>query len=285
MQAMSSTPARTTLEADWVEVDGVRVSYGVVGNGPAALFLHGWGLRPWGYHRAIEAMASAGCRVIAPAMPGFGGTKELEPARRTFEGYGDWVSRFLDALEVPTVALVAGHSFGGGVATAFASQHESRVGSLLLVNAVGSPTWAEFPDEVRTMMERPLWDWTRHFSSDVFTTPGFIRVLPQLLGDFIPNLLTNPLGMFRTSEVIRRADLVDHVRYVAGAGVPVSVAWSDRDALVPRSAFDELRHAANVDGVVVEGGHAWLMVDVDGFRELVIGALVDGEVRDASLRP
>ena len=32
-----------------------------------------------------------------------------------------------------------------------------------------------------------------------------------------------------------------------------------------RSAFDELRHAAGVDGVVVDGAHAWLLADPDIF--------------------
>ena len=58
-------------------------------------------------------------------------------------------------------------------------------------------------------------------------------------------------------------------------GIPVTVAWSDRDRLVSRSAFDELRHAAGVDGVVIEGSHAWLIADPDRFGELAISALVD----------
>src|SRR5271163_741312 len=91
---------------DSVEVDGHRVRYGVTGTGPAALFLHGWGLRPNGYRRPIRAMGAAGCRVYAPALPGFGGTHELEPERRTFAGYAQWVGHFLDAVGVREVALV-----------------------------------------------------------------------------------------------------------------------------------------------------------------------------------
>ena len=53
------------------------------------------------------------------------------------------------------------------------------------------------------------------------------------------------------------------------------MAWSDRDGLVPRSAFDDLRRAAGVDGVVVEGAHAWLIAEPAGFGELAISALVD----------
>ena len=66
----------------------------------------------------------------------------------------------------------------------------------------------------------------------------------------------------------------------------MTVAWSDRDGLVPRSAFDDLRRAAGVEGVVVEGSHAWLIADPEGFGELAISALVDARAlrRDAGRR-
>jgi pimeloyl-ACP methyl ester carboxylesterase len=256
-------------------VDGSRVRYGVAGTGPVGLFLHGWGLRPNAYRGSIEAMASAGCRVFAPALPGFGGTRELAPEHRDFAGYARWVGHFVDAVGQSEVALAAGHSFGGGVAAAFTYHQPDRVSALLLVNAIGSPTWALFPDEVRTTMQRPVWDWGRHFGTDLLYTPHFLRLLPPLIGDFTANLVQNPLGMFRTGAFIRRADLVREVRAIAAGGIPVTVAWSDRDRLVSRSAFDELRHAAGVEGVVIEGAHAWLIADPTGFREVAISALVD----------
>ena len=202
-------------------------------------------------------------------LPGFGGTRELASEQRTFAGYATWVGRFLDAVGADvSVALVAGHSFGGGVATAFAYEQPWRVAALLLANAIGSPTWALFPNEVRTMVQRPFWDWGRHFSTDLLHSPRLLRLLPVLLEDFIPNLVSNPLGMFRTGEFIRRADLVREVRAIARWGIPVTVAWSDRDGLVPRSAFDDLRHAAGVDGVVVDGAHAWLIAEPDRVRRV-----------------
>jgi len=273
--AAGSDSAARSVSWEVASVDGHRVRYGVVGSGPSALFCHGWGLRPNAYARPIAAMSAAGCRVVAPSLPGFGGTPELPAAERTFAGYGAWVTRFLDALGVDDLALVAGHSMGGGVSTAFVHHQPERVASLLLANAIGGPTWALFPNEVRTMVQRPFWDWGRHFGSDLLHSPRTLRLLPVLLEDFIPNLMRNPLGMFRTGEFIRKADLVAEVRDIADRGIPVSVAWSDRDGLVPRSAFDDLRRAAGVEGVVVEGSHAWLIADPEVFGELAISALVD----------
>jgi pimeloyl-ACP methyl ester carboxylesterase len=195
--AAADRPGTPGIQWGRVEVDGHRVHYGVTGSGPAALFLHGWGLRPNAYRAPIRAMAAAGCRVYAPSLPGFGGTRELPAEQRTFPGYGAWVASFLDAVGVDDLALAAGHSFGGGVATAFVDDQPGRAASLLLANAIGSPTWALFPNEVRTMMQRPFWDWGRHFSTDLFNSPRQLRLLPLLLEDFIPNVVRNPLGMVR----------------------------------------------------------------------------------------
>jgi pimeloyl-ACP methyl ester carboxylesterase len=257
------------------EVDGHRVRYVVDGRGPAAIFLHGWGLRPNVYRGVIEQMGAAGCRVYAPALPGFGGTRELASTQRSFQGYAAWVGRFLDAVGVEHLSLVAGHSFGGGVATAFVHDQPGRASSLLLANAIGSPTWAALPGEVRTMVQRPMWDWVRHLGTELLGDRGALRLLPALLADFVPNLVRDPVGMVRIGAFIRRADLVADVRTIVGRGVPVSVVWSDRDGLVPRSAFDELRRAAGVDGVVVEGSHAWLLANPTAFGQLAISALVD----------
>ncbi|MHB1710072.1 MAG: alpha/beta fold hydrolase [Acidimicrobiales bacterium] len=258
--------------------------YATSGNGPAALFLHGWGLRPNAYREPIRRMAMAGCRVHAPAMPGFGRTPELPEGERSFGGYSAWIGRFLDAVGVDQTALVAGHSFGGGVAAAFVHDYPRRGGSLLLANAIGGPTWASSVGEIRSMTQRPAWDWGRHFGTDLVHSPHPLRIIPAVLEDFIPNLAHNPLGMLRISSIIRRADLVAEVRAIADRHTPIVVAWSDRDGLVPRSSFNELRHAAGVEGVVVDGPHSWLIADPERFGELAIHALVESSARRALMR-
>ena len=82
-----------------VEVDGHRVRYGVAGTGPAALFLHGWGLRPNAYRGPIEAMAAAGCRVYAPCPPRVrrdprAATPNGAPSPATPDGWGTSSTRW-----------------------------------------------------------------------------------------------------------------------------------------------------------------------------------------------
>ena len=62
------------------------------------VILHGWGLAHHAYKGAIQRLVAQGCRVYAPAQPGFGGTAELPKREFSLAGYARWVERFLEAV-------------------------------------------------------------------------------------------------------------------------------------------------------------------------------------------
>src|SRR5579863_530000 len=120
-------------------VMGRRAVYGVGGaEGPPVVFLHGWALGSHAYKRAIRRLTSRGCRVFAPALPSFGDTADLPPQSMDIAGYAQWVASFMEEVGITEPALVIGHSFGGGVAIKLAKEVPSRVGYLILLNALGS---------------------------------------------------------------------------------------------------------------------------------------------------
>jgi pimeloyl-ACP methyl ester carboxylesterase len=119
-------------------VDGRPASYGVAGDGPPVVFLHGWGLSHRTYRHGLERLVGRGVQVLAPALPGFGGTTPLPPEQFSLEGYADWVAAFLTELGVEGPVTLVGHSFGGGVALRTAHDHPGHVGQLVLVNSIGS---------------------------------------------------------------------------------------------------------------------------------------------------
>src|SRR5437868_7977711 len=69
--------------------------YGAAGTGIPLLFLHGWGLAHHAYKRPLKRLVQLGCRVYAPAQPGFGGTPDLGKDDMTLAGYAAWVEEFL----------------------------------------------------------------------------------------------------------------------------------------------------------------------------------------------
>lgn len=250
-------------------VDGRTALYGVAGDGLPVVFLHGWALGQHSYRRALKRLVRLGCRVYAPALPGFGGTADLPARRFSFGGYAEWVEQFLDAVGVHEPVFLIGHSFGGGVAIKFAHDFGARVRYLVLVNSVGGSTWTSAGSTVRSMAERPLWDWGVHFPGDVLPLTQFRRVLPVLLEDAVPNAVRNPRALWRVAQLARRADLTPELEALKARKLPVVVLWGDKDQIIPRASFDALCQAIGTEGEVVQGNHSWLLADPDAFGEVM----------------
>jgi pimeloyl-ACP methyl ester carboxylesterase len=232
------------------------------------VLLHGWALAQHTYRSVIERIAGHGCRVIAPSLPGFGGTRELPDSSFSLAGYASWVDDLLTALEVDEPAVVLGHSFGGGVAIRLAHDHPQRVRSLVLVNSIGGSSWRR-GSTLRSISERPLWDWGLHFPRDVWPIRQATRVLPVIAEDLVPNLLRHPRAIVRVAGLARRADLRSELESLRDRGLSVSIIWASRDSIVPRESFEALCVASGVEGTVVEGSHSWLLADPARFGEVI----------------
>ena len=249
-------------------VQGRPAVYSVAGEGMPVVLLHGWALAHHTYRGVIETIASQGCRVIAPAMPGFGGTADLPGDAFSMKGYAQWVADLLDSLEIEEPAVVVGHSFGGGVSVRFAHDFRSRVRTLVLVNSVGGSSWRS-GGGLRSIAERPLWDWGLHFPGDVWPIRQATRVLPVLVEDFLPNLVRNPRAIVKVANLARRADLRTELETLRDSGLSISIIWGTRDGIIPRESFEALCVASGVEGTVVEGSHSWLLADPQRFGEVI----------------
>jgi pimeloyl-ACP methyl ester carboxylesterase len=250
-------------------------------DGLPTVFLHGWALAHLAYREALRRLARLGCRVWAPALPGFGGTPELSARHFSFEGYAGWVDGFADAVGIDEPAFVVGHSFGGGVAIRYAHDFPERVRTLVLVNSVGGAAWRG----MRSMAERPLWDWGIHFPSDVLPVRQLRRVVPVLLEDALPNAVRNPRALWRVAQLARKADLTPELEELKRRGLPVVVLWGDQDQIIPRASFDALCAALGADGRVVSGSHSWLLADPDAFGEVMTNVVEVAQVARRLERP
>ena len=100
-----------------VEVLGHTVSYidsdpANEAKKPVVLFLHGWGAPAATYKLLLDHLAGY-CRVVAPDLPGFGGSEE-PPCAWCVDDYVDWTAAFAAALGLSEVILM-NHSFGGRI--------------------------------------------------------------------------------------------------------------------------------------------------------------------------
>ncbi|MEZ5375070.1 MAG: alpha/beta fold hydrolase [Acidimicrobiales bacterium] len=267
----SSPSAALRLQAHVIELDGRPVAYATGGRGLPVLFLHGWGLDHRAYHRPLQQLMLKGCRVIAPSLPGFGGTASLASADLSLDGHANWVARFLTELGEREPFVVLGHSFGGGVATRLAAEHPMWASSLVLVNSVGDPTAFGFrlgPRTARPVGGRGLpaalaLVWPSEEGAQVRRYSAYA----------VENLLRDPVAVTRTAWLAQRADVRADLERLAATELGVTVLWSDRDTVIPYSAFDTFCQTFGANGHVATGGHSWLLTEPDSFAQVLSNLL------------
>lgn len=253
-----------------VEIDGKVAMYGEAGSGPPVLFLHGWGLDHRVYKRPLSRLVAAGVRVIAPALPGFGGSSALTRQETTLSGFARWIAAFLDAIDVTQPVLVAGHSFGGGVAIVTAHDHPERVHALVLINSVGGSAWTRHGGAVRSITDRPLWDWGLHLPADLLPLRQVRRVVPVIVTEAMTNLVRDPRSFWRTASLARSADLTGLLEELKERGLPVVVLWGTQDQIITKASFETMCEALGSPNVVtVDAAHSWMIADPDAFGEVM----------------
>ncbi|MGB0114089.1 MAG: alpha/beta fold hydrolase [Ilumatobacteraceae bacterium] len=284
-QVINDLPARARtrwhvdeLVTHETTINGQRAVYGLGGRGLPVLFLHGWGLDHRAYQRSLRRLTNRGCRVLAPSMPGFGGSAALPPEQRTLDGYAAWVNELVEAVGITEPMIVLGHSFGGGVATKFAHDHPDRARYLVMVNSVGDPrafvgnlmarvtdirTWTSIDPALHMLLPTP--------------TGATARLVPRI---FVENVLRDARAVADAGRLAASADLAEEMATLAERGLPTLVLWSDADSVIPMTAFDTFCSTFGADGQVVSGGHSWLLANPDVFGQVLDNVVQMQAARD-----
>lgn len=131
-----------------ITIDGRQVSYIDQGEGSVILLLHGWGAQASTYRLIIDHL-SARFRVIAPDLPGFGGSDE-PPEAWDVDAYVSFVDAFVAALGL-TEAAVIGHSNGGRILIKYLARPGCplTVRKAILLDSAGIPAHHGFGWYVR----------------------------------------------------------------------------------------------------------------------------------------
>lgn len=124
------------MESRFVTANGIRLHYldHAGERGPVA-FLHGLSANAHSFDELIGSGLSPTFRAIALDLRGRG--RSQKASGYTLEEHADDVVAWLDALGLQNVTL-AGHSFGGFLATFIAWRHPSRVRRLVLLDIAAS---------------------------------------------------------------------------------------------------------------------------------------------------
>ncbi len=136
-----------------VQVDGRTIHVVRSGRGEPVVLLHGFGASAYSWRHVTAALAGE-YELIAVDLNGFGYTERSRSYDAyTVAGQLALVLGVMDGLGLDS-AHIAGHSYGGALATHLAWRHPERVRSLILVDSAG----AAYPWErrQRSAANRPL---------------------------------------------------------------------------------------------------------------------------------
>ncbi|HEY9722037.1 MAG TPA: alpha/beta fold hydrolase, partial [Oscillatoriaceae cyanobacterium] len=167
-----------------VIVDGARIAYTEAGDGPPVLLLHGAVFGGNVFWWETQQALAPHVRTIAPDFIGWGASDKPR-APYTLDTYRAFISGFLDALGLDQV-VIAGHSMGGILGSAYALLHPERVSRLFLLAV--PPAWADFelPNLFRPFLTPLLGELI------MFSTPYFGTENPLGIRRFYESLFHDP---------------------------------------------------------------------------------------------
>lgn len=190
------------------------------GEGAPVVLLHGWGSRAELWGQVLGGLA-AHRHVVAPDLPGFGGTAP-PPMAWSVDGYVAWLLALLDRLALARADFVC-HSFGAQVGVRLATAHPERVGRLVLTGAavVRHRPGAGQRLRIRAFrtgrslsrnalvpgaLRRRLQGWVRSRGSDDYRAAtgtmreSFVRVLNEDLSPELPRVSASTLLIFGADD-------------------------------------------------------------------------------------
>lgn len=118
-----------------VTTRGARIRFIEAGEGPAVVLLHDALGSHESWSRTAGELATS-FRVIAPDLPGFGGSEKPDPQRYAY-GYDAFAESVFDLVAALGLGRVdvCGHGLGAGVALTLAALHPAVVRKLVLVSS------------------------------------------------------------------------------------------------------------------------------------------------------
>ena len=201
--------------------DGLTVRIDERGSGRPILVLHGGGgpQTVSGFAAALSTRA----HVLTPIHPGFGG----EPRPEWFNSIDDLALTYLELLERLDLrdVMVVGFSIGGWIAAELAVRDTTRLGSIVLVDAVGIQVDGHEIADVFPLTPDEL-------SALSYHNPAAFRIDPATLSpDQVATRAANfqALGVYGREPGMRDPKLRRRLGRVA---IPALVVWGESDGVV-----------------------------------------------------
>ena len=233
---MTKTAVSTIKTINLAGVGSVELTLEELGSGRPYLVLHG-GAGPQSVARFAQLLAEKGHnRVLTPTHPGFGGTPRPE-ALDSVAKLAALYRGLLDNLGLEDVTVV-GNSVGGWIAAEMALSGTTRIGGIVLLDAVGIEVKGHPIADVSGMSLPDIQSLSFHdptpFRVDAATVPDAQRAILAANGA----ALAAYAGSAMADPTLRGR--------LSGIAVPTVVLWGESDQIVD-PVYGQT-YAAAIDG-------------------------------------
>jgi haloalkane dehalogenase len=227
-------------------------------SGPSVALVHGFPESSRMWETAMEALAAAGRRCVAPDLYCLGDSEDPGPA--TFERNLEAFDAFVGELGLGKVALVV-HDWGGFIGLAWACEHRERVAALVISDTgfFADGRWHGMAEAIRSERGEEL---VRGLVRDGFA--ALLRADGARFGDEDVDAYWRPFesgrGREATLEFYRSMDFSKLEPYegkLAALEVPTLLLWGAGDNFAPLAGAKRFeREIPGAELVAIEGaGH------------------------------
>ena len=224
-----------------LQINGRRVRYIDEGQGTEVLLLHGWAAPAETYRLIIDHL-SPRCRVVAPDLPGFGGSEEPS-APWSVDDYTDFILEFCHEVGLHTPTLI-GHSYGGRIVIKLMNRPNLRISvpKIILMDGAGI---------------KPKRGPSYYIK--VYSYKAAKRLLPPLAEKMRGK--TGSADYRNASPVMRRTMVLalneDLTPLLSGISSPTLLIWGENDTATPLSDGQTMEKLIPGSGLVVlkDSGH------------------------------
>jgi pimeloyl-ACP methyl ester carboxylesterase len=263
-----------------IDVGGLSFPVLDYGEGSPVLLLHGFPDDRFLWRHQATALASAGLRVIAPDLRGFGDApRPQDPAEYGLDIAAKDVIGILDALRIGQVQLI-GHDWGAALGWRIAAQYPNRVSRYVAISvgAPGAPPTAEQRERSAYMgffrqagaeaeLQRDNWKRFREFMRNAPDTGRSIERLSR------PGALTAALNWYRAAN---RPPATPP----PAVACPVLGIWSDGDAYLTeeqvRSSGERIK--GPFEYRKISGASHWVMLEKPEELNQILLAFLEREI-------
>ena len=254
---------------EWLEVDGERLHYRSLGDGPPLVLVHGLAGQARNFDYLPLAELSTRWRIVLLDRPGSGHSPRRD-ADASIARQASLVAAFIRAMRFDRPPLLVGHSLGGAIALRVALDHPQSIAGVGLVAPLTHFN-PRVPHPFRTLAIRA--PWLRRLFAHTLAVPAAIAnrdpAMQVLFGPDEPprdfpvrggGLMTlRPAAFIAASEDMAAVEhgLVPQQRRYGEVRVPVHILHGEGDRVLDWREQGEAARAA-IPGArlqVIPGGH------------------------------